>query len=59
MDFIIGQLEVLRPRAVIAGHKKPENDDDPCNLGRHGSICLISIAWTKPRRLRSSSMRRC
>jgi len=20
---------VLRPRAVVAGHKKPENDDDP------------------------------
>jgi len=25
----LDKLEVLRPRAVVAGHKKPENDDDP------------------------------
>jgi glyoxylase-like metal-dependent hydrolase (beta-lactamase superfamily II) len=29
----LDKLEVLRPRAVIAGHKKPENDDDPRNIG--------------------------
>jgi glyoxylase-like metal-dependent hydrolase (beta-lactamase superfamily II) len=23
------KLELLKPRAVIAGHKRPENDDDP------------------------------
>jgi glyoxylase-like metal-dependent hydrolase (beta-lactamase superfamily II) len=27
------RLEALKPRAVIAGHKKPENDDDPGNIG--------------------------
>jgi glyoxylase-like metal-dependent hydrolase (beta-lactamase superfamily II) len=27
------RLEALEPRAVIAGHKKPENDDDPGNIG--------------------------
>lgn len=25
----LDKLDALRPRAVIAGHKKPENDDDP------------------------------
>jgi glyoxylase-like metal-dependent hydrolase (beta-lactamase superfamily II) len=28
----LDKLESLRPRAVIAGHKKPENDDDPRNI---------------------------
>ena len=25
----LGAIEALKPRAVIAGHKKPENDDSP------------------------------
>jgi hypothetical protein len=25
-------LEALKPKAVIAGHKVPENDDDPRNI---------------------------
>jgi glyoxylase-like metal-dependent hydrolase (beta-lactamase superfamily II) len=28
----LDKLEGLKPRAVIAGHKKPENDDDPGNI---------------------------
>jgi glyoxylase-like metal-dependent hydrolase (beta-lactamase superfamily II) len=28
----LDKLERLKPRAVIAGHKKPENDDDPSNI---------------------------
>ena len=28
----LDRLEALKPRAVIAGHKKPENDDDPRNI---------------------------
>jgi hypothetical protein len=27
------ELESLKPRAVIAGHKLPDNDDDPRNIG--------------------------
>jgi hypothetical protein len=27
-----GLIEALNPRAVIAGHKVPENDDDPKNI---------------------------
>lgn len=26
------KLEALKPKAVIAGHKIPENDDDPRNI---------------------------
>src|ERR1700674_5283481 len=26
----LDKLEALKPRAVVAGHKVPENDDDPC-----------------------------
>ena len=29
----LDKLEALNPRAVIAGHKVPENDDDPKNIG--------------------------
>ena len=28
----LDKLETLKPRAVIAGHKIPENDDDPRNI---------------------------
>ena len=28
----LDKLEALKPRAVIAGHKIPENDDDPRNI---------------------------
>jgi glyoxylase-like metal-dependent hydrolase (beta-lactamase superfamily II) len=28
----LDKLEALKPRAVIAGHKIPENDDDPRNV---------------------------
>ena len=28
----LDRLEALKPRAVIAGHKLPENDDDPRNI---------------------------
>jgi glyoxylase-like metal-dependent hydrolase (beta-lactamase superfamily II) len=28
----LDKLEVLKPRSVVAGHKKPENDDDPRNI---------------------------
>ncbi|WP_244550184.1 MBL fold metallo-hydrolase [Bradyrhizobium sp. cf659] len=28
----LGRLEALKPRFVLAGHKKPDNDDDPRNI---------------------------
>ncbi len=28
----LDKLEALKPKAVIAGHKAPENDDDPCTI---------------------------
>jgi glyoxylase-like metal-dependent hydrolase (beta-lactamase superfamily II) len=28
----LGRLEALKPRFVVAGHKKPDNDDDPRNI---------------------------
>ncbi len=55
----LDKLEALKPRAVIAGHKIPENDDDPRIIGRHGNISRISIAWTRRRRPRASSTTRC
>ncbi|HZZ16552.1 MAG TPA: MBL fold metallo-hydrolase [Candidatus Sulfotelmatobacter sp.] len=30
----LDMLEALQPRAVIAGHKVPENDDDPSNIAQ-------------------------
>jgi hypothetical protein len=30
----LDQLETLEPRAVIAGHKIPDNDDDPQNIAQ-------------------------
>jgi glyoxylase-like metal-dependent hydrolase (beta-lactamase superfamily II) len=34
LDWIAGldKLEALEPRAVVAGHKVPEHDDDPLNI---------------------------
>jgi glyoxylase-like metal-dependent hydrolase (beta-lactamase superfamily II) len=29
----LDRLEALKPAAVVAGHKKPDNDDDPGNIG--------------------------
>src|SRR5258705_687318 len=29
----LGKLEALKPKAVVAGHKVPENDDDPRIIG--------------------------
>jgi hypothetical protein len=37
-------IESLNPRAVIAGHKKPENDDSPESSKRLGSTFTISTA---------------
>jgi glyoxylase-like metal-dependent hydrolase (beta-lactamase superfamily II) len=28
----LDKLAALSPRAVVAGHKRPENNDDPCNI---------------------------
>ncbi len=35
MEWIatLDKLEALQPKAVVAGHKVPENDDDPRNIG--------------------------
>ncbi|MDQ0497289.1 MBL fold metallo-hydrolase [Paenibacillus brasilensis] len=30
----LDRIEALKPTAVIAGHKKPENDDSPDNIGK-------------------------
>ena len=34
----LDKLETLRPRAVIAGHKVPENDDDPRIIRRNPPV---------------------
>jgi glyoxylase-like metal-dependent hydrolase (beta-lactamase superfamily II) len=46
LDWIstLDKLEALKPRAVIAGHKVPENDDDPRIIAKRGSTFAISIA---------------
>jgi glyoxylase-like metal-dependent hydrolase (beta-lactamase superfamily II) len=30
---VLDKLEALKPKAVVAGHKVPENRDDPCIIG--------------------------
>jgi hypothetical protein len=32
VDSWLDKIEALNPQAVIAGHKVPENDDDPKNI---------------------------
>ena len=39
----LDRLEALKPSAVIAGHKVPENDDDPRIIAETRHICAISI----------------
>jgi len=42
----LGAIEALKPRAVIAGHKKPENAA-PESSTRPGSTSAISTAWPR------------
>jgi glyoxylase-like metal-dependent hydrolase (beta-lactamase superfamily II) len=51
----LDKLEALRPRAVIAGHKVPENDDDPRIIGETrqylGDFNRLNEATTTARQL--------
>ena len=40
----LDKIESLKPRAVVASHKRPENDDNPRSSNRLGSTSAISIA---------------
>src|SRR6266699_2227645 len=43
----LDQIESLNPRAVVAAHKRPENDDSPRIIERPGSTSAISIGLRK------------
>lgn len=49
------RLEALKPRFVVAGHKKPENDDDPRNIAETRQYLLdfnrLDQATISPREL--------
>ena len=45
--------------AVVAGHKIPENPDDPRIIGETRKYLRDFIAWTRRRRRRASSTTRC
>src|SRR4029079_10761253 len=48
----LDKLEALKPKAVVAGHKVPENDDDP-------RIIAAAIPSRFQQRLRASSTTQC
>jgi len=51
----LDRLEALKPRFVVAGHKKPENDDDPGNIAKTRQYLLdfnrLDQATSSPREL--------
>ena len=51
----LDRLEALKPRFVVAGHKKPDNDDDPRNIADTRQYLLdfnrLDQATTSPREL--------
>jgi len=51
----LDRLEALKPRFVIAGHKKPDNDDDPRNIAETRQYLLdfnrLDQATASPREL--------
>ena len=51
----LDKLEALKPRAVIAGHKNPDNDDDPGNIAATRQYLLdfnrLNEATTTPLQL--------
>ncbi|MGY8707371.1 MBL fold metallo-hydrolase [Bradyrhizobium sp. 18BD] len=51
----LDRLEALKPRFVVAGHKKPENDDDPRNIADTQQYLFdfnrLDAATTSPREL--------
>jgi len=51
----LNRLEALKPRFVVAGHKKPDNDDDPRNIAATRQYLLdfnrLDRATTSPREL--------
>jgi glyoxylase-like metal-dependent hydrolase (beta-lactamase superfamily II) len=51
----LGRLDALKPRFVVAGHKKPENDDDPHHIAETQQYLLdfnrLDQATTSPRDL--------
>jgi len=38
----LDKIEALNPRAVVASHKRPENEDDPRSSNRPGNTSAIS-----------------
>jgi glyoxylase-like metal-dependent hydrolase (beta-lactamase superfamily II) len=51
----LDKLDALKARAVIAGHKLPDNDDDPRNIGETGQYLRdfdrLEAATTSARQL--------
>jgi glyoxylase-like metal-dependent hydrolase (beta-lactamase superfamily II) len=55
----LDRIESLDPRAVVASHKRPENEDHRGLLKRRHGTSATSIGWSKRRRPRRSSTTRC
>jgi glyoxylase-like metal-dependent hydrolase (beta-lactamase superfamily II) len=56
----LDKMESLKPRAVIAGHKRVGNDDSPGILGEtRGNVSAISSALPCVRRRRGNYMIKC
>jgi glyoxylase-like metal-dependent hydrolase (beta-lactamase superfamily II) len=55
----LDKMESLKPRAVIAGHKRVGNDDSPRIIEETGNISAISSALPCGRRPRGNYMTKC
>jgi len=55
----LDKMESLKPRAVIAGHKRVRNVDSPKILAKRGDISAISSALQCRRRPRGTYMTKC
>ena len=55
----LDKMESLKPRAVIAGHKRVGNEDNPRIIGEPANISAISSALPCRRRRRGNYMTKC
>lgn len=56
---VLGKIESRRPRALVASHKRPENDNLPELLKRRGGTSAISTGGQKRRKPLKNSTTRC
>jgi hypothetical protein len=55
----LDKIESLNPRAVVASHKRPENDDNPRIIEETGNTSAISTGSRKRRPTLRNSTTRC